>query len=72
MAIGFSDILSVLQNGVTAINNLRGALNNVFPQSTATSSLAPAAGVVTFTSSQANIFISVTTSSGGVYKVPGY
>ena len=66
------DILSALQNGVVAVNNLASALNNVFPQTTATSTIAPTAGAVTFTSSKANIFLSVTTSSGGTYQIPGY
>ncbi|HEY6018701.1 MAG TPA: hypothetical protein VIY48_02070, partial [Candidatus Paceibacterota bacterium] len=64
--------LAAMQNGVTAINNLATQLGKIFPQSTAISTVAPTAGTVTFTSSQAATFISVTTSSGGVYKVPGY
>lgn len=67
-----TQILSAIQNGVTAINNLATKLGNIFPQSTATSTTAPSAGTVTFTSSQAATFILVQTSSGGTYKVPGY
>lgn len=70
MTIGLSDILSALQNGVQAIRSLNTALGQVFPQATATSSIAPAAGVLTFPSSQPNAFLSVVTSSGGIYKVP--
>lgn len=73
MATSPDMILTVLQNGVTAINNLATVLGNIFPQTTATSTLAStAAGTVTFTSSQARAFLSVTTSSGGVYEVPLY
>lgn len=72
MAISLSDILAALQNGVTAINNLNTSLAKIFPQSTALSTTAPAAGTITFTSSQAATFLSVTTSSGGIYKIPGY
>lgn len=72
MAIGFSDILSVLQNGVTAINSLTAKISTVFPQSGTVSSSAPSAGAITYSSSQAAGFLSVTTSSGGIYKVPLY
>jgi hypothetical protein len=68
-----SDILATLQNGVTAINDLKSALDTIFPQTTATSTIAStAAGVTTFTSSQARLFLSVTTSTGGVYKIAAY
>lgn len=66
------DILAAMQNGVTAVNNLTTALNNVFPQSTALSTTAATAGTISFTSSQATVFLTVTTSSGGVYAIPGY
>jgi hypothetical protein len=69
---GIQDILSALQNGVVAVNNLTTALNKIFPQTTATSSTAPSGGTITFASSEAKIFLTVTTSSGGTYKVPGY
>ncbi len=73
MAIGLSDILSAMQNGVTAINSLRNQLALVFPQATASSTIgSTVAGTITFTSSQAVAFLSVTTSSGGEYKVPLY
>ena len=72
MAIGLSDILSALQNGVTAIQKLNSTLGKVFPQSTATATTISSAGTITFTSSQAKIFITVLTSSGGTYQVPGY
>lgn len=67
-----TQILSALQNGVTAINNLASQLNNIFPQTTATSTASPAAGTITFNSSQAKQFITVTTSSGATLQVPGY
>lgn len=72
MAIGLSDILSALQNGVNAIQDLNTKLGNIFPQTTALSTTAATAGTVTFTSSQAVTFLSVTTSSGGIYKIPLY
>lgn len=73
MATSLSDILAALQNGVTAINNLDNTLGDIFPQTTATSTIAStAAGVTTFTSSQARLFLSVTTSTGGVYKMALY
>jgi hypothetical protein len=73
MAIGLSDILSAMQNGVTAIRALQNQLALVFPQATASSTIgSTVAGTITFTSSQAVAFLSVTTSSGGVYKVPLY
>jgi hypothetical protein len=72
MAIGLSDILAALQNGVTSINNLNTSLRNIFPQSTSLSTTAPAAGTVTFTSSEASAFLLVTTSSGGIYKLAAY
>jgi hypothetical protein len=73
MAASLDMILTALQNGVTAINNLNITLGQVFPQTTATSTLASTAiGTITFTSSQASAFLTVTTSSGGVYKMPLY
>jgi FlaG/FlaF family flagellin (archaellin) len=71
--VGISSILSTLQQGVQAINNLAGTVKAIFPQVTGTSSKAPAtAGSVTFTSSEASLFILVTTSSGFTGKVPIY
>lgn len=72
MAIGFSDILSALQNGVVAIRDLTATIDSVFPHAGAISSSAPTAGGITYTSSLATGFLLVTTSSGGVYKVPLY
>lgn len=70
--ISASDILSALQNGVQAINNLNTQLAKVFPQATAVSTTAATAGTVTFTSSNAAAFLSVVTSSGATYKVALY
>lgn len=74
MAIGLSDILSALQNGVVAIRDLTGTINTVFPHAGPVSSAAPSssAATTTFLSSQSRGFLSVTTSSGGVYTVPLY
>ncbi len=67
-----TDILTALTDGVQAINGLKAALQAVFPQASTTSTAAATAGTITYTSSQAAIFISVLTSSGGTYKIPGY
>ncbi len=71
MAASLAEILTALQDGVRAINNLKTALNNIFPQASAVS-VTPPTGTITYTSSQAAAFLSVQTSSGGVYKVPLY
>lgn len=71
MAFGTGDLLQTLQQGVQAINNLRSTILTTFPQAGALSTSATA-GTITYTSSQASAFLSVTTSSGGVYKVPLY
>jgi hypothetical protein len=71
--IGLGGILTTLQQGVTAINNLAGNVKSIFPQVTGSSTRAPStAGSVTFTSSEASLFILVTTSSGFTGKVPIY
>lgn len=72
MAVSLSEILAALQNGVTAIRDLKSTLETVFPQATATSTVAPSAGALTFSSSQPSLFLTVQTSSGGEYKVPLY
>lgn len=72
MAIGASDLLSALQNGVIAIRDLTTIINSVFPHAGAITSSAPSAGAITYTSSQATGFLLVTTSSGGTYKVALY
>jgi len=72
MAASLSDLLVALQDGVRAINALNTSLQLVFPQATALSTAAATAGTIVFTSSQAATFLSVQTSSGGLYKVPLY
>lgn len=73
MAFGIGDLLQTMQQGVQAINNLRTTIASIFPQITATSTSAPATtGTITFTSSQAELFVLVTTSSGYTGKVPIY
>lgn len=68
-----SDILSAIQNSVTAINSLNKTLGTVFPGATALSTVVPSSvGSVTFTSSEPKGFISVTTSSGYQGKVAVY
>jgi hypothetical protein len=71
--IGLGSILTTLQQGVTAINNLAGNIKTVFPQITGSSTKAPStAGAITFTSSEALGFQLVTLSSGVTVKVPFY
>lgn len=72
MATSLTDVLAALQNGVVAINKLNTTLQQIFPQATAFSTTAAAAGTITFTSSQATGFISVVTSSGATVKVATY
>lgn len=72
MATSLTEILSAMQNGVTGINNLAARLSSIFPQTTATSTAAPTGGTITFSSSRPKLFLTVTTSSGGVYQIPGY
>jgi len=70
---GLTDILSALQNGVTAINSLNTTLGLVFPGATTVSTTAPSsAGTITFSSSQAKGYMSVISSSGGTFKIPLY
>jgi hypothetical protein len=66
------DLLTALQNGVEAINRLTTQVRTTFPQASAVSTSAATAGTITYTSSQATGFLTVTTSSGGSYKVPLY
>lgn len=69
MAFGIGDMLQTLQQGVQAINNLTIQIKTTFPQASALSTSA-VTGTITYNSSQPAAFLSVTTSSGGVYKVP--
>ena len=73
MSISLADILTSLQQGVQAINNLNTTIRSVFPQISGTSTAAPAsAGSITFTSSLAAGFQLVTLPSGATVKVPFY
>jgi hypothetical protein len=69
MAFGLGDLLQTMQQGVQAINNLRQSILTTFPQAGALSTSATT-GTISFSSSQPAAFLSVTTSSGGTYKVP--
>jgi len=60
MSTSLTEILTTLQNGVVAIGDLKDALNNIFPQASATSTSAGAAS---------GIFLTVLTSTGGTYKL---
>lgn len=72
--VSLSEILSAMQNGVTAINNLSTRLSNTFLQqgTVISSAIATTGSTVTFTSSQAAGFIAVTTSSGAAGYIPWY
>lgn len=70
MTIGLSDILSTLQNGVTAIRSLNTVLGNIFPQATATSTSATLGAAALPASPEG--FIVVNLSSGIAVKVPYY
>lgn len=69
MAIGLSEVLSALQNGVIAIQDLQKQIAVSFPPITALSSVAPTAGTVTYNSSQVVAFGLFQTSSGGAYRI---
>lgn len=70
---GMQDLLTSMQQGVTAINNLITQIKTTFPQATVSSTTAPATlGTVTFTSSQATGFLLVALSSGVTVKFPYY
>ncbi len=64
-----TDILAALQNGVSAISDLRLQLRDSFPSITTLSTTAPAAGTLTYSSSQVTAFGLVQTSSGGTYRI---
>lgn len=72
MATSLGDLLSAMQNGVNAINRLNKTIASIFPEVTANSTVAPTAGAITFTSSQALGFMLVELSSGTTVKVPYY
>ena len=73
MPMSLADILTSLQQGVQAINNLNNTIKTVFPQLTGTSSSGPAsAGAITFSSSQAAGFTLVTLPNGSTVKMPYY
>ena len=71
MAFGIGDLLQTMQQGVQAINNLTTQIRTTFPNISALSTSATT-GAITFNSSQPSQFGTVTTSSGGTYKVPLY
>lgn len=71
MSTSLTDILSALQNGVVAINKLNTTLQQIFPNTTASSSTVTA-GTITFSSSLASGFLVIQTSSGATVKVPFY
>ena len=73
MSLSLNDILTSLQQGVTAINNLNTTIRSIFPQLSGNSTAGPSvAGGVTFSSSQAAGFTLVTLSSGVTVKFPYY
>lgn len=72
MSVSLSELMSVLQNGVEAINNLSAQVATTFPQASAVSSIAPSTGTIAFQSSRADGFLTVITSSGATFQVPLY
>lgn len=66
---GWSDLVTAAQNAVNAVNNLTVQLRDSFPPITTLSTTAPAAGVITYSSSQVSAFGLVQTSSGGTYRI---
>lgn len=69
-----ADILSAINTGVQAINNLGTKLTTTFLQQgvVVSSAITTANSTVTFTSSQAAGFMAVTTSSGVAYYIALY
>ena len=72
MATSLGDLLSAMQNGVTALNSLNRTIASIFPEVTANSTVAATAGAITFSSSLALGFMLVELSSGVTVKVPYY
>lgn len=74
MATSLSEILSALQNGVAAMNQITSQLALTFPQYgvVVSSAIATTNSTITFGSSQAAGFLAVTTSSGAAYYIPIY
>jgi len=66
------DMLTAMQNAVNAINGVTQQLKNVFPQAAALSTTAPSTGTIVFTSSEAKAFMTISTSSGGIYTLALY
>jgi len=66
------ELLAAMQNGVAAVNNLGNKLTTTFLQegTVVSSGITTANSTITFTSSQAAGFVSVTTSSGAAYYFP--
>ena len=67
-----TDLLTAMQNGVTAINNLKSQLATSFPPITTLSTISPSLGTLTFNSSEPDQFGLVQTSSGGTYRIALY
>lgn len=68
-----TDVISTLQNAVTAVNSLNKTLATVFPGATAVSTTTPSSvGAITFSSSLAKGYLTVVTSSGFSGKIALY
>lgn len=72
MPLSITELITVMQNGVTAINNLTTQIATTFPQASAVSSIAPSTGTIAFQSSRADGFLTVITSSGATFQVALY
>lgn len=69
-----ADLLSAMQNGVTAINNVSQSLASTFLQSgtVVSTAITTTNSTIAITSSLAAGFLAVTTSSGAAYYIPIY
>lgn len=70
MANSFTDLFTVMQNGVQAVESLTVQLRDSFPPITALTTSAITAGGLSYSSSLITAFGLVQTSSGGTYRIP--
>jgi hypothetical protein len=71
MSVSLTEIMTTLQNGVQAIRELTTQISATFPQATALSTSATT-GVISFSSSQPETFLTVISASGATFKVALY
>lgn len=63
------DLLVAMKDGVQAIRSLETTIQNTFPPITTLSTTTPSAGTLAYSSSLAEAFGLVQTSSGGTYRI---